>query len=87
MGESSGLLEPENRGGGGEHLCYPRWEGGLKRVRSVGGRDWRGRARCFLCGPSKPSVAMDGDLRHHWNRRTVSSLLVVHLPLSGETPD
>ena len=41
---------------------------------------------CFLCGPSKPSVAMDGDLRHHWNQRTVSSLFVLHLPLSGGTP-
>ena len=31
--------------------------------------------------PPKPAVAMDGDLRHHWNGRGVSSLLVLHLPL------
>ena len=57
------------------------------RGRRVGGRQCRGRARCFLCGLSKPAVGMDGDLRHHWDRRVLSSLLVLHLPLSGGTPD
>ena len=50
-------------------------------------RGRRGRARCFLCGPPRPAVAMDGDLRHRWDRRIVSSLLVLHLPLSGGAPD
>ena len=86
MGESSGLREPEKSGGGGggEHLCYPRWEGSLKCGPHCGFR-CRGRVFCFLCGPSQPAVATDGDPRHHRDGQSVSSLFVLHFSLSGGT--